>query len=160
MSLQKVSARGNRQTAFALTATDRPVVTPRSQSFSHSLASDALWSLKHVAVITGELDAGANPVGVAKQMTVSVWPAAPSLPPLPQPMTFLSCFFSSFPFPFSFLCLNPNNREEKVIEMAAKNNMLVLARCISYKTQSWSTNHVHTVHLLKGCEVSLRAVTQ
>lgn len=151
MSLQKVSARGNRQTAFALTATDRPVVTPRSQSFSHSLASDALWSLKHVAVITGELNAGANPVGVAKQMTVSVWPAAPSLPPHPQPMTFLSCFFLVYLSLFFLFMLNPNNRVEKVTGCMTKNNMLVLTRCISYKTQwiFWRfMNHIHTIHVL------------
>lgn len=61
---------------FALTPTDRPVITPGSQGFSHSLASDALWSLQHVAVIAGELDAGSDPAGVGEKKN---WPSANDL---------------------------------------------------------------------------------
>lgn len=59
--------------AFTLTSTDRPVVTPGGQGLRHSLASDALWSLQHIAVITGELDAGSNAIVSLERKKKHFW---------------------------------------------------------------------------------------
>lgn len=79
---------GEKRPIFALTPTDRPVVTPGRQGFSHSLASDALWSLQYVAVVTGKLDAGADPAEV--EMTVrkrsAIWVTSAPNPLCPWPI--------------------------------------------------------------------------
>lgn len=43
-----------------LTSADGSVVTPSSQCVSNSLTGDTFRALQHVAVITTELDTGAN----------------------------------------------------------------------------------------------------
>lgn len=75
---------GEKRAIFALTPTDRPVVTPGRQGLSHSLASDALWSLQYVAVVAGKLDTGSNPAEV--EMTVSDRPATWVTPSAPDPL--------------------------------------------------------------------------
>lgn len=73
---------GEKRAIFALTPTNRPVVTPGRQGLSHSLASDALWSLQYVAVVAGKLDAGSDPAEV--EMTVSDRPATWVIPSTPD----------------------------------------------------------------------------
>lgn len=47
--------------ALWLTSADRSVVTPGSQRLCHPLACYAFGALEHIAVLTGEVDAGPDP---------------------------------------------------------------------------------------------------